>query len=122
MPKVQGSYQGFTSQPQFPTYQTAGMLQPSPQVPANPSTPSPQNPSIPPITYPPVSSNPSTPYDNPTVPQIPPTITPGREQLVEAVMGLPSGKRVSILRPTRNSVDGFRDIDTYNQGLMDHYK
>lgn len=67
MPKVQGSYQGITMQPQFPTYQTAGMLQPAPQAPVNPSTP-------PPAPPPQVASNPPTP--TPTPPVVPPVTNP----------------------------------------------
>lgn len=49
MPKnAQGSWVGTQTQPIFPTYQTAGMLQPPPQSQPAPTTP----PAVPPVTAP----------------------------------------------------------------------
>lgn len=79
MPKVSGSYQGVTMQPQFPTYQTAGMLAPAPQTPTTPIT---QPPAPPPVTPPVI-----TPTTTPTTggPTTPPVITQPPVPPVEAV-------------------------------------
>lgn len=80
MPKVSGSYQGITMQPQFPTYQTAGMLKPTP--PLIPIT----QPPGPTVVTPPVIP-PTTPPTTPTTggPTTPPVITQPPVPPVEAV-------------------------------------
>jgi hypothetical protein len=89
MPKISGSYHGITSQPQFQTYPTAGML----QVPQQPLAPPPPPP--PPPSQVPTGTLPTTPTTQPTLPSIAPlgpvlpgadTITPERERLIRSVM------------------------------------
>lgn len=82
MPKVSGSYQGVTMQPQFPTYQTAGMLRPT-----TPVTPPITQPPAPPPVVPPVTPPVITPPTTPTTggPTTPPVITQPPIPPVEAV-------------------------------------
>lgn len=103
MPKNNlNSWVGTTMQPQFQTYQTAGMLQPAqpPQTPPAPPpgpAPAPQtgtggsNPFTPPTVGAPAFPPPitTTPQTQPQMPFQPPTTQDeGRDRLVNALLGL----------------------------------
>lgn len=93
MPKVNGSYFGTQTQPIFPTYQTAGMLQPTPSPAAAPTPPA--------DTPAPIGVQP--PQETPTTGQPPifdigpigpgglalqPQTNPGRAALADSIMRL----------------------------------
>ena len=90
---AKSTWVGTTARPQYQTYQTAGLLRPTPQPPVPPVTgTTPTTPTPPPVTPPPVTPLPGhppipvgPPAYPPPLPVDPGQVTP-REQLVAAVM------------------------------------
>lgn len=93
---AKSSWVGTTARPQYQTYQTAGLLRPSPQPPVTPTTgTTPTTPTPPPVAPPPVAPSPGyppIPVGPPAYPQPLPVEPPtGREQLVNAVLNAGGG-------------------------------
>ena len=81
MPKISGSYYGTMVQPQFQTYQTAGML--APATTAQPA---------PPVPPPPVTTQ------TPVVPTVPTVTTVGTQTNTPLLQGMMAPERESLIK------------------------